>query len=147
VEVPSAGRSRQFDVVHTFKMTIFEVEFEFREKEEVTRTHIRRVCGLWNRWNTLFVQNVFHGDGSVDRERSRHAASKCLDAQFHGQNVVDGLVIKFNSLPIKVNVKRRSDFTRGRTLVTFSSVFDLQGLPERGSPSITSRPTKMLYAT
>ena len=29
------------DVVHSSKMTNFEVEFEFREKEEVTRTQIR----------------------------------------------------------------------------------------------------------
>ena len=42
------------DVVHHSKMTTFEVEFEFWEKEEVTRTQIRRVWGLWNHWNTLF---------------------------------------------------------------------------------------------
>jgi hypothetical protein len=29
------------DVVHTSKMTTFEVEFEFQEKEEVTWTWIR----------------------------------------------------------------------------------------------------------
>jgi hypothetical protein len=53
------------NVVHDFKMTTFEVEFEFREKEEVTRTLIRRVWGLWKHWNTIFCQNFFHGDGSV----------------------------------------------------------------------------------
>jgi hypothetical protein len=31
------------DVVHSSKMTTFEVEFEFWEKKEVTRTQIRRV--------------------------------------------------------------------------------------------------------
>jgi hypothetical protein len=31
------------DVVHSSKMTTFEVKFEFREKEEVTRTQIGRV--------------------------------------------------------------------------------------------------------
>jgi hypothetical protein len=52
------------NVVHDFKMT-FEVEFEFREKEEVTRTLNRQVRGLWKHWNTIFGQNFFHGDGSV----------------------------------------------------------------------------------
>jgi len=40
----------------------FKVEFEFRGKEEVTRTEIRRALGLRNRWNTLFVQKFVHGD-------------------------------------------------------------------------------------
>ena len=53
------------DVVHSSKMTTFEVEFEFREKKEVTRTQIRRVWGLWNRWNTPVGQKFVHGDGSV----------------------------------------------------------------------------------
>jgi hypothetical protein len=55
VEVSLAGLSRPF-----------EVEFEFWEKEEVTRTQIRWVWELRNHWNTLFGQNFFHGDGSVD---------------------------------------------------------------------------------
>jgi hypothetical protein len=74
-------------------MTTFEV-ISVSEKEEVTWTQIRRVWGLRNHWNTLFVQNFFHGGCSVDRERSRHAISKWLRAQFLGQNVVDGLVIQ-----------------------------------------------------
>ena len=41
------------------------MEFEFREKEEVTWTQIRRVWGLRNHWNILFGQGLFHGDGSV----------------------------------------------------------------------------------
>ena len=53
------------DVVHSSKMTPFEVELEFREKDEVTRTQIRRLWGLRNHWNTLFGQNFLHGDGSV----------------------------------------------------------------------------------
>jgi hypothetical protein len=32
-------------------------------------------------------------------------------------------------------------------LVTFSSFFDVQSLPERGLSSTLSRPSKMLYAT
>jgi hypothetical protein len=46
-------------------MTTFEVKFEFREKEEVTRTQIGRVWGLRNHWNTNFGQKFFHGDNSV----------------------------------------------------------------------------------
>jgi hypothetical protein len=42
----------------------------------------------------LFGQNFFHGDGSVDGEHSRHAASKCPHAHFLSQNVVDSLVIQ-----------------------------------------------------
>jgi len=46
-------------------MTNFEVEFEFREKEEVTGTQIRRLSGLRNHWNTIFGQKFLHADGSV----------------------------------------------------------------------------------
>ena len=53
------------DVVHSSKMTNCEVEFEFTEKQEVTRTQIRRVWGLRNHWNTIFGQKFVHGDGSV----------------------------------------------------------------------------------
>jgi len=49
---------------------------------------------------------------------------------------------KFNTLLIILTVKRRSDLTRSLTLVTFSSVIDVQGLPERGSSSTHSRPSK-----
>ena len=53
----------------------------------------------------------------------------------------------FNTLLIILTVKGRSDLKRSLTLVKFSSVFDVQGLPERGSSSTLSRPLKMLYAT
>ena len=53
------------DVVHNSKMTSFEVEFVFREKEEVIRTQIRLVWGLRNHWNTLFGKTFVQGDGSV----------------------------------------------------------------------------------
>ena len=49
---------------------------------------------------------------------------------------------KFNTLLIILTVKHRSDLTRSLTLVTFLSVFDVQGLPERGSSSTLSRPSK-----
>jgi len=50
--------------VRSSKMT-FEVEFDFWEKDEVTRTQIRRVWGLQNQLNTLFGQKFVHEDGSV----------------------------------------------------------------------------------
>ena len=49
---------------------------------------------------------------------------------------------KFNTLLIILTVKRRSDLKRSLTLITFSSVLDLQGLPEQGLPSTISRPSK-----
>ena len=39
---------------------------------------------------------------------------------------------KFNSLLIILNVDRRSDLTRDLTLSTYSSVFEVEGLPARG---------------
>jgi len=45
-------------------------------------------------------------------------------------------------VPITLTVKRRSDLTRALTLVTFSSVFEVQVLPERGLSSTLSRPSK-----
>ena len=66
------------DVVHSSKMTTFEVEFEFREKKEVARTLIRRVWGLRNHWNALFGKKnkIVHGDDSMT-EICSDAASKC----------------------------------------------------------------------
>jgi len=49
---------------------------------------------------------------------------------------------KFNSLLIILNVNRRSDLTRDLTLSTLSSVFEVEGLPARGSSSTCSRPSK-----
>jgi hypothetical protein len=54
------------DVVHCSKMTS-EVEFEFREKKEVTRIQIRQVWGLQNHWDTLFGKNIVNRDGFVTR--------------------------------------------------------------------------------
>jgi len=52
-----------------------------------------------------------------------------LHAQFEGQNFVDGLAIQIQHTTDH-SVKRRPDLTRSLNLVTFSSVFDVQGLPE-----------------
>ena len=49
---------------------------------------------------------------------------------------------KFNTLLIVLTVKRRSDLTRSLSFVAFSSVFDVQSLPERDSSSTLSWPSK-----
>ena len=49
---------------------------------------------------------------------------------------------KFNLLPIILTVKHWSYLMRALILVTFSSVFDVQGLPERGLSATLSRPSK-----
>jgi hypothetical protein len=54
--------------------------------------------------------------------------------------------LKFNSLLIILTVKCQSDLMTAITLVTFSSIVYVQGLPERGSSSTISWPSKMLYA-
>jgi hypothetical protein len=81
------------DGVHISKMTTFEVEFEFREKEEVTRKHQVSMEAAepleYPFWSKLSSRRW-----QCDREHSGHAASKCPHAQFLGQNVVDGLVIQ-----------------------------------------------------
>jgi hypothetical protein len=81
------------DVVHNSKITIFEVEFVFWEKEEVTRTYPARMAAsepleypFWSKRHSRRWQ--------CDRERSHDAASMCPHGQFLGQNVVDGLVIQ-----------------------------------------------------
>ena len=54
------------DVVHSSKMTTFEVEFEFREKEKLHGLRSSEYGGLRNHWNTLFSKkNFVHGDGSL----------------------------------------------------------------------------------
>ena len=53
------------DVAHSSKMTTFEVESEFQEKEKVTETQIRQVWGLQDHWNNLFGQKFIHRDDSV----------------------------------------------------------------------------------
>jgi hypothetical protein len=84
--------------------------------------------GLRNHWNTFFGQKFVHGDGSVT-ECCRGAASKCPHAQFLGQYVMDGSMIQIQ-ITTDHSVKHRSDLTRALNLVTFSSVLDVQGLPE-----------------
>ena len=64
------------DVVHISKMTDFEVKFEFREEEEVTRNQMRRVRGLWPHWNTLFGQKIRSRRWQCER-KVRDTASKC----------------------------------------------------------------------
>jgi len=49
---------------------------------------------------------------------------------------------KFNSLAIICTVSRRSDRTRARTFSTLLSAFEFEGLPERGSSLMDSRPSE-----
>ena len=48
---------------------------------------------------------------------------------------------KFNSLAIIRTVSRRSDRTRARTISTLLSVFEVEGLPERGASLMDSQPS------
>jgi len=130
------------DVVHSSKLMIFEVEFEFWEKEEVTRTQIRQALGLRHHCNTLSGQKFVHGDGSVTGSIvvTQHPSVHNLwpDTMNPFSESFKDLMI----VPIILAVKRRSDLTRALTLVTFSSVFDVHGLPEQRSSSTLSRPSK-----
>ena len=49
---------------------------------------------------------------------------------------------KFNSLAIIRTVSRRSDRTTARTFYTFLSVFEVEGVPERDSSLMDSRPSE-----
>jgi hypothetical protein len=94
------------DAVHTSKMTTFEVEFVFWEKE-VTRTEI------WWVWG-------FRTTGIPFWSKRRSQRWQC-DVMLHPRvRMPNSWVkmswmvwwIKFNSLPIIVTVKCRSDLTR-----------------------------------
>jgi hypothetical protein len=79
----------------------------------------------------LFISEVFWNE----------LCTNFLNAQFLGQNVLDGWVIQIQ-LTTNYSVKRRSDLMRAHTLVTFSSVFEVQGLTEQDSSSIHLWPSK-----
>ena len=69
------------------------------------------------------IPSIFHlfiGENFWDQLGTNH-----LHAQFEGQNFMDGLAIQIQQTTDQ-SVKRRSDLTRSLTLVTFSSVFDVQ---------------------
>ena len=138
------------DVVHTSKMTTFEAEFEFREKEENTQTQIRRVWGLQNHWNILFGQKFVKGDSNVTECPGsivmQHPRVRNLWPDT--MNPLSELFKDFTIVPIILTVKRWSDLTRAHTSVTFSSVFDVQGLPEWSlSSTLSYGHPKMLCAT
>ena len=77
------------DVVHISKMTTFEVEFEFREKEEVTRSgeygHFH--CNQEGPGHIPSVFLLFVGEDFWDQ-----LDTNFLHAHFLGQNFVDGLL-------------------------------------------------------
>ena len=70
-----------------------------------------------------------------------------LHAQFLGQNVVDGLRIQIQLTTDHSDCQTSIRHHETLTFVTFSSVFDMQVLPERGSSSHSHGLPKMLYAT
>ena len=94
----------------------------------------------------IFGQTFFHEDGSVTGRIAvmQHPGVRNLWPDTMNLLSKSWTVwrFKFNTLLIILTVKRRSDLTRSLTLVTFSSVFDVQGLPQRGSSSTLSRPSK-----
>jgi len=107
---------------------------------------------LWHVWKKYFV--IFDAFKKVQahipsifllffsEDFRNQLCTNLPHAQFLSQNVVDGLLIQIHPLPIILTGKCRSDLTRALALVIFSSVFDVQGLPERGLFSTFSRPSK-----
>ena len=89
-----------------------------------------------------FLEKKFvHGGGSVT-ECCRDAASKCPQSLARHDKPFSESFKDLTIVPIILTVKRRSDLTRALTLVTLSSVSDVQGLSERGLSSTLSRPPK-----
>jgi len=121
-------------------MTTFEVEFEFWEKEEVTRTQIRRIWWLQNHWNTLFGQKFFHGDGSVTGSNQVSAISgRTRWTLFLGRGRFgDSNSTHYWSLWLS-NVDQTS---RDPSLWSHFRPFKVQDLPQQGSSSTLSRPSK-----
>jgi len=86
--------------------------------------------GSQNHCNTLFGQKFIHRDGSVTANVvvMQHPSVRNLwpDMMNPFSELFNDLMI----VPIILTVKRQSDLTTAITLVTFSSVFDVHGLPE-----------------
>jgi len=103
------------DVVHSSRMMTFEVEFEFWEKEEVTRTHIRWVWGLQNHWNTHFGQKFVHGDGSVTGSvaRTQHSG---VDNLWPDTNPFSELFTDFTIVLFIKCLSLRHEFLMNNTL-------------------------------
>ena len=95
---------------------------------------------------TFFGQKFVHGDCSVTGSIvvMQHPSVRNLWPDTMNPLSESWTVwrFKFNTLLIILTVKRRSDLTRSLTLVKFSSVFDMQGIPQRGSSCTHSRPSK-----
>ena len=108
---------------------------------------VRQVWWLRNHWNTFFGQKFVHGDGSVTGSivvMLQHPSVRNLWPDTMNPFSESWTVwrFKFNTMLIILTAKRRSDLTRSLTLVKFSSVFDVQGIPQRGSSSTLSRQSK-----
>jgi hypothetical protein len=147
VEVPSASLSWRFGCCPHFQNDNLRGGIWVLGKERSHMDSNQVSMGLWNHWNTHFDQNFVHRDGIV--------TGSIVVMQHPSVRMPNSLVkmswtvwwFKFNSLLIILTVKCRSDLTRVPTLVTFSSIFDVQSLPEQGSSFTISRPSNKLSAT
>jgi hypothetical protein len=77
-----------------------------------------------------------------DRKPCCDAASKCPQSQAGTMNPFSELFKDLMIVPIILTVKCWSDLMTALTLVTFSSIFDVQGVPKQGSSSTLSWPSK-----
>jgi hypothetical protein len=111
-------------------MTTFEVKFEFREKDEVPRTQIRRVWSLRSQWNKLFGQKVVQGDGSVKKERCRYAASSVRNLRpdtmnLFSESVKDLTIVMFiNCLSLSHEFLMNNTLT-SKKQISVDLIFDL----------------------
>ena len=106
------------------------------------RTEIQRIGGLRNHRNAFFCQKFIDGDCRVTWGVVVVQHPSACNAWSHTCHPFPESNFKFNSLLIILNVNRRSDLTRDLTVSTLSSVFEVEGLPARGSSSTCSRPYK-----
>ena len=98
--------------------------------------------GLRNHRNAFFCQKFIDGYCCVTWGVVVVQHPSACNAWSHTCHPFPESDFKFNSLLIILNVNRRSDLTRDLTLSTLSSVFEVEGLPARGSSSTCSRPSK-----
>jgi len=98
--------------------------------------------GPQNHWNTLFGQKFVHRDGSVTGSTVVMQHPSVRNLWLDTMNPFSESFKDLTIVPITLTVKRRSDLMTALILVTFSSVFDVHGLPERGLSSTISQPSK-----
>jgi hypothetical protein len=132
--------------VHSSKMTIIKVNLSFGKRKKLHELRSGECGGFRTNGIPIFVKTSFTDiavlTGSI--VVMQHP-SVCISSSSVRMSWTVWW-FKFKSLPIIVTVRCRSDLMRALPLVTFSSVFDVQGLPER-CPYTIPRPSEMLYDT